>query len=379
MVQGTDSKEGKNKSGLNGWLFSNIAQYFYFCRKPMDNFIKPVDDLSALIEQQAQVLYQKLFDLPIQDLNLPDVPLKYYLGRHHDRKFFSVQTAAELLYRSIKLKGKPLEELVIMDYGAGMGSLFLLAKMIGIKKVVYNDILEDMKEAAVIIAQYLKIPIDTFIVGGHRETIAQLQAEKIQCDIILSRNVVEHIYDLNDFYGAMSTGQPNALIYFSTTANYQNPAMLWYHKKLHKRHEKQYAPKRKELIRKELGQLPEPELEMLAVATRGLAMNDFEKAINDYKQRKTIPDPNRFYTNTCDPENGLWSEQIIKVADYKNIIEPKGYKLTVLPAFWDTHYSSALKNIVGKTMNLFTGLLGQKGGLTTTAFIYVIAEKKKQG
>lgn len=345
----------------------------------MDNFIKPVDDLSALIERQAQVLYQKLFDLPVQELNLPTVALNYYVGKHHDRKFFSVQTAAELLYRSVKLKGKPLEELVIMEYGAGMGSLFLLAKMIGVKTVVYNDIMEEMSEAAGIISKYLKIPIDIFITGGHRETLAQLNAKKIQCDIILSRNVVEHIYDLNDFYYSMSTDQPNALIYFSTTANYQNPAMLWYHKKIHKRFEQEYLPKRKVLIQKALGQLPEPELETLALATRGLAMDDLEKAIQEYKQRKTLPDPNRFYTNTCDPENGLWQEQIIKVEDYKNIIEPKGYQLTVLPAFWDTHYNSGLKNVVGKTMNFFTGLLGQKGGLTTTAFIYVIAEKKKQG
>src|ERR1700744_5660791 len=101
----------------------------------MDYFIKPVDSLSRLINDNAEKLYQKLESLPLEQLKLSKLTEAYYRACHDKRKFFSVQTAAELLYRSITLKGKALEEVIVMDYGAGVGSLYILAKMIGCKKV----------------------------------------------------------------------------------------------------------------------------------------------------------------------------------------------------------------------------------------------------
>ncbi len=342
----------------------------------MDHFIKPVDELSRLIEEKAKILYSKIFDLPVKEFNLPDFPLKYYIACHDKRKFFSVQTAAEILYRSIMHKGKALDKLVIMDYGAGLGSLFLLAKMIGVRTVVYNDILEDMTNSAKIISNYLGIPIDLFISGDHRHTVNELKKNNLECDIVLSRNVVEHIYDLNDFYRSMAEGQPNALIYFSTTANFQNPAMMSYHKKLHAGYEKEYCPKRKSIIQQKLPGIDEATATRLAEATRGLALQDLDQAIEDHKLHHTFPDPSIHHTNTCDPETGLWQEHIIPVSEYKTIVESKGYRLTVLPAFWDTHYESAGKNLFARAMNWLTGVLGPKKGLTVTAFIYIIAEKK---
>jgi hypothetical protein len=174
----------------------------------------------------------------------------------------------------------------------------------------------------------------------------------------------------------MAIGQPNALIYFSTTANYQNPAMLLYHKKLHKRSELKYKETREKRIKEKMPGIADEDLDNVGSATRGLAEADLDKAIEDYRQTGALPDPGKYYTNTCNPENGIWEENILPVADYKRIIESKGYKLTILPAFWDTHYSSFIKNCFGKMMNRITRLLGDKGGLRTTAFIYIIAEKK---
>lgn len=342
----------------------------------MDYFIKPADGLSKLINEKARTLFQKLADLPIHELDFPEMALSYYQNHHHQRLFFSIQTAAELLHRSIVMKNKPLEELVIMDYGAGVGSLYLLAKMIGCKMAIYNDIVEDMAKASKITSDFLHIDVDLFIAADHRGTIEQLNRKGISCDIILSRNVVEHIYDLDNFYRDMAYGQPDALLYFSTTANYENPAMLWYHKKLHKIREREYKAKREKIIREFIPELSESELGKVGTATRGLAAEDLTRAIMLYKQSGTLLDPSVYYTNTCDPENGIWAENILPVKDYENIIASKGYKLSVLPAFWDTHYNSFVKNIFGKTMNFITKILGPKGGLRTTAFIYIIAEKK---
>jgi 2-polyprenyl-3-methyl-5-hydroxy-6-metoxy-1,4-benzoquinol methylase len=342
----------------------------------MDHFIKPVDELSRLIETQAQILYQKISDLPVMDLGLPEVPLSYYIGRHHERKFFSVQTAASLLYRSIKYKGKPVSELVIMDYGAGLGSLFLLAKMIGCKTVIYNDILEDMNVAARIISNYLSIPIDHFIAGGHETTLGDLKQHHIQCDIILSRNVVEHIYDLDAFYGDIAREQPNALIYFSTTANIKNPALVIFHKRVHAGIEPQFKALRSKIIKEKLKGIEAGQLEQLSTATRGLALQDLDKAIGRFAKDGTIPDPQQYGTNTCNPENGSWEENLLPLEAYEKIITSKGYKMEVLPAFWDTHNSSAVRNLAGRILNIVTGALGRKLGLISTPFIYIIAEKK---
>ena len=57
-----------------------------------------------------------------------------------------------------------------------------------------------------------------YIVGDIDDTLSALNHKNIQCDIITSRNVIEHIYKLDDFYDAIAHAQPEAWIYSSTTA-----------------------------------------------------------------------------------------------------------------------------------------------------------------
>src|SRR5690606_30812086 len=155
-----------------------------------------------------------------------------------------------------------------------------------------------------------------------------------------------------------------------------NPAMLWYHKRVHQQFEKKYKPRRKEIIQQQLPHLAELQAEQLAIATRGLAMDDLQAAIKAYDQQQILPNPYVHYTNTCDPESGLWAEHIIPPSDYKSILNKNGYACAIHPAFWDTHYPNFFKNIFAKSMNTLTRVLGKKKGLKTTAFIYVIAQKK---
>jgi 2-polyprenyl-3-methyl-5-hydroxy-6-metoxy-1,4-benzoquinol methylase len=135
-----------------------------------------------------------------------------------------------------------------MDYGAGVGTLYTLAKMIGCKKVIYNDLLEDWKNSARLIAEAIGIQMDEYIVGDIDDTLKVLNQKNIQCDIITSRNVIEHIYKLDTFYHAIASAQPTSWIYSSTTANYYNPATLIQHRRLHLRLEKIYLPEREKMI-----------------------------------------------------------------------------------------------------------------------------------
>jgi hypothetical protein len=89
-----------------------------------------------------------------------------------------------------------------------------------------------------------------------------------------------------------------------------------------------------------------------------------------------FPDPTIFYTNTCDPVDGVWAEHLLTFGQYIRAIGDHRYKITFQPGFWDTHYSSKIKSAMGTVFNRVIA----KGGKTAfrlAPFIYVIAEPKK--
>ena len=125
----------------------------------MDLFLPQKDQLSRLIQEKAEELLKKLQDLPVEQLGMPDYCLAYFKGSHFKRLFFSIETSAHLLYNSISLSKKPVQEIVLMDYGAGVGTLYTLAKMIGCNKVIYNDHLSDWKLSAQLIAEAIGVNV----------------------------------------------------------------------------------------------------------------------------------------------------------------------------------------------------------------------------
>lgn len=344
----------------------------------MDNFLQARDSLSREINQQATVLYNRIRELDIDALPIPE-KCRWYLGASHlNRLFFSIQTSAHLLYRAVIKKGKPIDEVILMDYGAGVGTLYMLAKMSGCKRVIYNDYLEEWKETAYLIAEACSVSIDEYIVEDIENTMRVLKEKNISCDIITSRNVVEHIYKLDKFFNCIYSYSPNTLIYSSTTANFQNPASRIKHYLWHRKWEKEYRQMRLEkIIQKGVS---DEKAVALAKSTRGLAMEDLDKAIEDFKQTGVLPRIKETDLNTCEPSNGLWAEHIMSMKEYRELVDPNKYRLSFEPGFWDTHYSSNLKNILGNVMNTI-GKLGKAAGMGTASFIYVIAEPidHKQG
>lgn len=340
----------------------------------MDQFIRPVDVLSKLINEQATELYHRMEKLPVGKLNMPPGFKDYFLKSHFHRLFFSIETSAQLLYRALKGKLQLLQDIVVMDYGAGVGSLYLLAKMIGCR-VIYNDLLEEWQQSAVVIAEQCGVYLDEYIVGDIRETLEKLSTLKINCDCITSRNVIEHIYRLEDFYAAIHQHQPQAAIYSSTTANYYNPALHVQHIRWHQKCEKKYVRQRREIISQKLPQLPASVMEPLSLATRGLAGRDLDKAVENFANTGKLPDPSHFYTNTCDPENGVWAEQLLTFGQYRSLINETNYQVTFLPGGWDTHYRNNMKNRMTRVFNQLIRLGGQPA-FVLAPFLYVVAQPR---
>jgi 2-polyprenyl-3-methyl-5-hydroxy-6-metoxy-1,4-benzoquinol methylase len=199
----------------------------------MDQFLQQNDELAARINAAATLLYEKLKKLDPDALGMPEYCLNYYKVSHSQRLFFSIETSANLLYRSFSLIKKNPEEAVVMDYGAGVGSLYLLAKMIGCRQVIYNDHLEDWKLSAELIANAIDVHIDHYIVGDIGDCFDRLEKFNIGCDFITSRNVIEHIYRLDHFYETIHKHQPRAVVVASTTANNSNPVAVVKHQLWH--------------------------------------------------------------------------------------------------------------------------------------------------
>lgn len=339
----------------------------------MDNFISPKDHLSTTINFQAHKLYDLVKGIDVSGLDIPYYCMYYLEKSHLNRLFFSIQTSAHLLYNAITRKGKSVQDIVLMDYGAGVGTLFLLAKLIGVKKVIYNDHLEDWKNSAEAIARACSIEIDEYVVGDIESTMEFLKHKEITCDIITSRNVVEHIYKLDHFFETVYKFNPGALVFSSTTANYYNPASYIKHFLWHTKWEKEYHKTRKNII--EAAGINGNAAEQLAKRTRGMAAEDIQSAISRFQKMQKYPEKKKLGSNTCDPGNGVWAEHLMNFQEYRKLIGTEKYNIHFQPGFWDTHYSKSYKNLFAQAMNL-AGKVSSLSGFLTAPFIYVIAEPK---
>ena len=343
----------------------------------MDRFIPHKDGLGEVLQAKSEELFTLMMTIDVEKLGLSVHGVEYFLGSHYKRLFFSIQTSAHLLYNSIKLTQKEAKDIVIMDYGAGIGSLYILAKMIGCKRVIYNDILEEWKQNALLIAQAINIDVDEYVVGNIEETLKVLKTKNITLDIITSRNVVEHIYKLDAFYTLIDSYQPQAIVYSSTTANFNNPAMNLFHVSHHLKMEKIYKKQRNEFIKTHFPQLEGNTLKQLAKSTRGYEKNELLNTVNSFVKEGKLPQKNHYYTNTCDMDYGVWAENLLSFKTHKQMAINGNRKCIIKPGFWDTHYQKPWKNRMG---GFFNGLITLNTTLAflVAPFIYIIALPKQQ-
>lgn len=344
--------------------------------KATDNnlFIDKKDVLGNAINAKANELYRQLISLDLATLETADL-YKDYFRKHHlgPRLFFSLQNSAHIIYESVKKTGKPTCELTFMDYGAGLGTLFMLAGTAGFKKVIYNDYFPEWHQPAKVLCQKLGVTIDNYVEGDIESVTTHAAANNILYDIVASRNVIEHIYSLPHFYQCIYAHNKNAVTYSTTTANFHNPAMRLYHVYIHKKWEKIfYRKQRIEEIKKLYPDIAENKLEALAEQTRGKGQRDFIQSVNVLVSGRAIEKDTTLRTNSCDCLTGVWNEHLLTKKEYQAIINQAGFKLEYTPGYWDTHYRSAAMNAVARILNRIILLLGNKGVLLSP-FVNVTA------
>ncbi|MBK7374555.1 MAG: methyltransferase domain-containing protein [Chitinophagaceae bacterium] len=340
-------------------------------------FIEPGDELARLINEKANGLYEQLRTLDISDTVIDDFG-KHYFSSHHtgSRLFFSIQSSADIIYRSVKLVNSNIQDIRFIDYGAGLGTLFLLAGKIGFGKVYFNDYFPQWAGYAKIICDKLGITIDDFISGDIDAVIGYAKANDQAFDIVASRNVVEHIYSLEHFYSKLFRSGLTTVCYSTTTANYHNPAMRWKHYWYHHKVEKGFYRKQREEFIKELKPgIGAVDLAKLVKQTRGRAFSDLTDTIEKYFNKQPVQAISPPGSNTCDCRTGVWAEHLITKQQYVQIIEKAGFTATYTAGFWDTHYKYAVVNLFTRLLNGIIKISGSKG-YWFAPFVNVVATRK---
>ncbi|MEO6252354.1 MAG: hypothetical protein ABIO79_03580 [Ferruginibacter sp.] len=332
-------------------------------KQPEHIFIEIKDDTARLINDWANHLYQELAILDISDTDIDEIG-KQYFNKHHRglRLFFSVQSSAHIIYAAVKKTNRKIEDNSFIDYGAGLGTLFLLAGLVGFRQVYFNDYFPQWANYAKIICDKLNISITGFISGDIDEVIDHAKKNNIIIDIVASRNVVEHIYNLRDFYAKLYRSGITSLCYATTTANFHNPAMRLKHHLYHRKVENTlFKKQREDHIRELVPGINTADLTNLVKLTRGRAFEDFTRALDLYFQKQPIPTVEFLGTNTCDCRTGVWAENLIRRKNYFDIITGSGFEAEYTAGFWDTNYKYKVVNLIARILNRIIKIAGKKG------------------
>ena len=175
------------------------------------------------IDLAATRLYRKLKNLDVDALHISEYNKNYFTKLLVNIKG-NLQKYSYLMSFCLLRNKKSLNDFIFVEYGGGSGLFSLLGKEIGIGTVIYNDIYDVSCRDAKEIANSIGNTADEYIYGEIREIIDYFKQNSIQCDALGSNNVIEHIYDIEDFLHQLTLLSENGLtIVLGTGTNPFNP------------------------------------------------------------------------------------------------------------------------------------------------------------
>ena len=283
------------------------------------------------LDQARERLKAKLLGLDLDKIQISDYTREYLrsllldidetLGRFN-----------QVILSGLRTADKPLGNLIILDFGGGAGLLSLLAIEAGAQKVIYNDIFQGSCDDAEEIANACGLNLDLVICGDHKELVNSVNAIDEKVDLVLSYDVIEHVYDVSEMFKEFHrlTNPPQSLI-FGSGANIANPFYVRHVQKIqaavesnnrdnysgHKERDslESYLGIRKRIISEYRRDVSKYDLDLLASKSRGLMKVDIENLVENYYKTNQISYEPNHPTNTCDPLTGNWCEQLIPHKD----------------------------------------------------------------
>jgi len=299
----------------------------------------------------------------------------------------------QLFLKAIKELEKPVSESTFLDYGGGCGILSVLAKEIGFKTILYNDIYHLSVRDAGILSDLTENPVDHFIEGDIEDVARYCMEYELKPDLICSFDVIEHIYDLTAWFSALGKFQHNYRLLFMTNANPCNPYINLKIKKIQRKAEfvdqvktvgwkendshESYFKMRKRIIGNLDPELAAEKVNLLAARTRGLNQPDIGKAVREYKRTGSISYHSDHPTNTCDPINGNRTENLIGLRNFKKAITGLGLNIIIVNNFYSFTENRVL-NLVKLILNKLIMVSGRHNLFLSPSYTVIVKPGKKE-
>jgi len=196
--------------------------------------------------------------------------------------------------------------------------------------------------------------------------------------VIANSDVIEHIYDIDDFFKKIPKLGPKLVFFFGTSANSTNPMVNRKLKKTQKeieikdrKHEwghkdrdslMAYLELRKKMIKDNFPDLGEKQIGRFARRTRGCIKEDIIKKVSDSIKNGTEIKELDHPTNTCDPMTGNWTEHLMNPYDLIKPLKKDFSWVTVKCGYYGISAKFVL-NTGAKSLNLLIRVLPIRLGL----------------
>jgi len=324
------------------------------------------NNLKEVLNSAANNLFQKLKNVNVNELEISDYSKKYF-SNYQSKLQYSLECGCYILAHSLNYLGENFRNATVLDHGGGLGMLCLLAKSAQIKTVIYNDIYDVSTNDAKTIAKSLNCSADYYICSDIKELVFELNSKQLLIDSFVSRNVIEHIYNLQEFFEELNkVSGENLNVFMATTANEKNILVDVYTKKMQRKAEFEYASGkwdkgrdskkpysiiRKEILLENYPNLQRKELMELVICSRGLIKSDILVMAEKYLKDGIMPQKPVHPSNTCDPLTGNRSENLLSIEHYKNLFINNGFSFDVYAGFYNTNYSQKVLNFITPSIN----------------------------
>jgi hypothetical protein len=356
--------------------------------------LQPGDERwSSLIDEGAARLFSLLCGLDIGPLPVSEYNKRYLSG--YVRKLpYSLQKEAYVLALAVAASGTEPEDTVLVDYGGGSGTMSMLARVAGVRTVVYTDVYDVSCDDASVIASNLGLRADHYVPGDIDDVGVFLRSEGLDCNTLVSMNVIEHIHDIDHFLGAvpcLGSGRMGAALY--TSANGANPARKiqlireqliaerrgkkkeWGHKE--RDCLEPFLDVRRAMVEKRLseqGASAGPDaIDAIGSNTRGMKADGVSASVDAFLSTGTVPPGPRHATNTCDPHTGNWSEHMMDPWALAARLREGGLQAEVLPGYYAS--KSAAVRTVGRPLNLLVRSLRPRLALALAPSYILLASR----
>lgn len=313
--------------------------------------------------QAAERLKQKIRNIDIQNLCIDEAYKKTYLiPKISSMDYWLSQKYLQHIAEALTLQASrncPFKDIALIDHGGGLGFLGFLAKEVGIGTVIYNDIDPKFLDTARQLGTAIGVVHDRFILGGFDELTKSLRDETAQCTLLVSADVIEHIYDIDEFIKMLPLLSDGSIgVVMSSGANYLSPKYMLSIFSVQKQAENRWCKVREDIIRAALPSIRDPDLHLLAKKTRGRMKDEIVAIANDYattgslnKIKKPLGDFDPYLTNTCDPHTGWWAEHLLNPLALVKTLKGYGFNSKVVPGIYNDGQSSYLQRSAARTLN----------------------------